>query len=560
MSGGHSADAIGFGLPLGAAGAILAAVVLLTVATLLLCGGHLFYALDDPYITLALSGHIASGHYGINFGEGASPSSSILYPFLLAVFAWIPWQPWVPLLINSAAAAATAALLAAICVRYSIGVRPENQRGTVFLIVSLCFAINIVGLVFTGLEHSLHILTSVAVVYGLALTLEEDAVPGWLIPVLILNPLWRFEGAALTCLTLLALALAGHVRAAIVGLLLTSAALGAYMVLMASLGLPLLPSSVLVKATVFTPGDSAWGRMLHLVRHGFSDTLYYSPRVVLLWTSLALLVVHPLLRARRRIAALGSHQLPWARELLLAAVVAGTALAHSIFGSWGGWFRYETYLLAIVTVATVVVWHSEIERFVRRAGPRSIGLVAAVILCLGVFYLRGTLVSPLAARSIYEQQYQMHRFAVDFYRRPVAVNDLGWVSYRNPNYVLDVWGLGSEAARRARLVNHAPGWMAQLASAHHVGLAIIYPSWFGNDIPKTWRAIAVLRMAHPRVSVAAEEVTFYATSTEAEGNARAALSRFASTVPSTVAQVVFTPDSIVSRSKTVEVSPGVARR
>jgi hypothetical protein len=534
-------------LPLGAAGVILAAIGLLTVATLLLCGGHLLYALDDPYITLALSGHIAAGHYGINLVEGASPSSSILYPFVLAAFAWISWQEWIPLLINSAAAAATAALFATICRRYSIGARPQDRRGTLFLIASLCFAINIVGLVFTGLEHSLHTLTSVAVVYGLAVTLEEDEVPGWLIPALILNPLWRFEGAALTCLTLLALALSGHVRAAAAGLILTSAALGAYMALMASLGLPLLPSSVLVKATVFSPGVSGWERLLHLVRGGFSDTLYYCRRVILLWIPLALMIVHPLLSAHTRTPARGTHQLPWGRELLLVSVVTGAVLAHAIFGGWGGWFRYEIYLVAIVTAAAIVVWHSEIEGLVRRAGLLSIGLTGAVILCLGVSYLRGTLISPLAARSVYEQQYQMHRFAVDFYRRPVAVNDLGWVSYRNPNYVLDVWGLGSEAARKARLVSHAPGWMARLASAHNVGLAIIYPSWFRGDLPKSWRAIAVLRMAHPRVSVAAEEVTFYATSAEAEGDALAALHRFASTVPATVAQVVFTQASIVSR-------------
>lgn len=80
--------------------ALLAIIAATTVAILLLCHGKLIYTLDDPYISLALSDQIAHGHYGINATEPASPSSSILYPFLLALFAWAPWQDWAPLIIT----------------------------------------------------------------------------------------------------------------------------------------------------------------------------------------------------------------------------------------------------------------------------------------------------------------------------------------------------------------------------------------------------------------------------------------------------------------------------
>jgi hypothetical protein len=43
------------------------------------------YGLDDPYIHLALSERITRGEYGINPGEIASPSSSVIYPFLLTL-------------------------------------------------------------------------------------------------------------------------------------------------------------------------------------------------------------------------------------------------------------------------------------------------------------------------------------------------------------------------------------------------------------------------------------------------------------------------------------------
>ena len=37
------------------------------------CDGHFVYAIDDPYIHLALAQNLAHGHYGINPGEASSP-------------------------------------------------------------------------------------------------------------------------------------------------------------------------------------------------------------------------------------------------------------------------------------------------------------------------------------------------------------------------------------------------------------------------------------------------------------------------------------------------------
>jgi len=525
--------------PLVLTGVVLGAILVVAATTMLLCGGRLVYALDDPYISLALGWHIGHGHYGINTVEAASPSSSILYPFVLAVFAWTPLQEWAPLLINSAAAAGTAALFATMCVRYSIGSRREERLRTIFLISVVCFSTNIVGLVFTGLEHSLHTLTSVAVLYGLARTLEDDEVPHWLLPVLILNPLLRFEGAALTCLTLLALAISGHIRAAVIGFALSAAAVGAYMLSMVSLGLPLLPSSVLVKTVALAPNDVGLLHLLRVIQHAIDGAWHYGARGIALWLLLALVFLHPFLRARGLLRPNADRPLRWERELILVVVVAGAVVAHALFGGWGWWYRYEIYAVAVTLTAVIVLWHAQIGSFVHLASTRRVGLAGLAILALNPFYIRGTLMTPLAARSIYEQQFQMHRFAVEFYRRPVAVNDLGWVSYRNPQYVLDVWGLGSEAARKARLVTHAPGWLDGLTRTHDVGLAMIYSSWFAADIPANWRRVGQLRSAHAHVTSAADEVTVYATSGAAEHDALEALHRFASQTPPSVAQVTF---------------------
>jgi hypothetical protein len=71
------------------------------------------YALDDAYIHLALAQNIAHGTYGINPGETTSPSSSVIWPFLLAPFSQTAYRAWVPFFYNVIFSIATCALVGA---------------------------------------------------------------------------------------------------------------------------------------------------------------------------------------------------------------------------------------------------------------------------------------------------------------------------------------------------------------------------------------------------------------------------------------------------------------
>ena len=151
------------------------------------------------------------------------------------------------------------------------------------------------------------------------------------------------------------------------------------------------------------------------------------------------------------------------REALLAFVVIATVAAHALFGRWGGWFRYEVYVLAVAVTGVIVLWHCEIDNFVRRARPRSVYLVGAGILVLGeVFYLRGPrccLHSEPEASTKSSIRCIVSR--VDFYRRPVAVNDLGWVKATAIPTMCSTWAGVSvyrRLARKARMITHDQGW------------------------------------------------------------------------------------------------------
>ena len=513
--------------------AILALIIAgLTAVILVACDGHLIYALDDPYITLSLARHIAHGEYGINTGEAASPSSSILYPLLLAAFAWASWQDWVPLIVNAGAALATGALFAGAFCRWGVITRLDQRVWGVVLVVALCLATNTVGLVLGGLEHSLHALTSVFVVLALARAFETDRAPTSLIVAIVLLPLWRFEGAALAGLAIAALAIVRQRRAAAIALFGIAACVGAYMAAMHALGLPLLPSSVLRKSAVATQAvNGSAGLIGAVARNAFANIDGEAIPVLLL-----ILVVgaHPLLRAAGSRVTVGPHRhgphrLTPAREWLFGGVVAGALAAQVVFGRWGGGFaRYEAYALALGAAGGIVLWGPALGALFARRRPLINTVAVLTVLLIGQISLAATGLSPLSARGIYEMHYQMRRFVVDFYRRPVAAIDIGLLGYKNPYYVLDLWGLGSEAVREARSRGEFDtAWLDRLIAARHVGVAMVYDNFFAGQIPADWLRIGVLYAAHRPAGY--DKLAFYATSRSAVPAALAALRAFSQT-------------------------------
>jgi hypothetical protein len=205
-------------------------------------------------------------------------------------------------------------------------------------------------------------------------------------------------------------------------------------------------------------------------------------------------------------------------------------LAHLVAGAFGWFGRYEIYVLALGSAAVLVLYTDDISGVL--TGPlRAFGAATLIWLVAQAGYVLTTLRTPRAAHEVYLQQFQMHRFATEFWNRPVAVNDLGWVAYGNPNYVLDLWGLGSEVARVARAkAGSDAAWMERLVQQHHVGLAMIYAAWFPQR-PTDWVELATLKLNGPPVIAGDRTVTFFATTPATRAELENALRRFAPTLP-----------------------------
>lgn len=464
-------------------------------------GGAFTYSLDDPYIHLALAESLAHGHYGINPGEFSSPSSSVLWPFLLTPFTHFSWIGFAPLWLNLLAGVGASLLFAAIVARYPVPVadrtsfsdrRPRwwlNQEAIlrVLAVVALVFTGNLVGLTFTGMEHTLQVLLAGVGAWAILACMREQDIPVWCLVAVALGPSVRYENLGIS--VAVALALLGQRRGARAALLLTASVVPPllFSFYLHHLGLPLVPTSVLIKSRV--PGASGLGqRGLLLISRNLVDTVSEPQRLLLLVLFCILAFAAAREPNRQRRFAL------WG-----ATLAAGF---HLLVGRYNWLHRYEVY---VILFCVLIVFQVALEGAHTPLEWRTLTMLGC-----SFAYLTSFREAAVSANQVYRQQFQTARFANQFFDGNVAVNDLGLVSFtRRPGeYVLDLWGLASVEAASQR--NKNTPWLENIVRQHHVGLVVIYPLWFAPT-PPDWTLLGELCLDDNPVVLGGACVSFYAT-------------------------------------------------
>lgn len=479
---------------------VLALFAALTFAVLLTNEATFVYTLDDPYIHLALAENLVRGSYGINLGEVSSPSSSIVYPFLVALGLLAGLGDWTPLALNLVdlmGVLVTAERIARRALAPHLD-RPELPAAAVATIALL--ASNGLGVAFTGMEHLLHVWVTLLVFLGLLSVESGERTPAWLVVVIALAPVSRYEALALTAASVLLLWLSDR-RAAILAAAGGALVLGAHAVWMLAMGLPALPSSVLRKLPIAQGIASlrpASGDHVTSWLHGLLRALG-NPTVGPLVLVAAVCVLATLLPGPRR---------PASR---LATWTLGIVLAQVAFGRFSGYPRYEAYAVAVLILAALLVFAPHFAALWKARPAVTSLLLLLAVAAASWRNLTATWAVPAASSDIYSQQYQLHRFLTGFHREPVAVNDLGWASYRNDAYVLDLWGLGSEAARSAWAAPDPAAALDTLVQARQVPLAAVYEPWIAVARPRHWLPIGSMELKFPITVVGGHQITFFAT-------------------------------------------------
>ena len=451
------------------------------------------YPLDDVYIHLAMAEQIADGGYGINAGEAASASSSPLYPFLLAPLADTPVQRWLPLAWNLVALAVASGLFGLALVWAGLG------RAAVFLAALGPLALATYVTAFTGMENMIHVAASLAVVLGLWRFLTTGRIGGLLVAGIAFAPAIRFEGIALALAASGLVVLSGRARSGVALALLALAPLLIFAGLLSMHGMEPLPNSVMAKL-----GDTGAGGPFSRF---LTNSATYGGRF-LLGLSLVLFLIGLATLNRDRPTG------------LFALAVASAGLAHLLFGSVGWMDRYETYAtVSLVAALALALRHAA---FAVRATAVTVALLAGAV-TYGPYALSVYAWNPAAISA---QHGEMSRLAKDFVRAPVAVNDIGYVAWRNPHYVLDLWGLASPRALEVRTGDPGQGWAGPLAEDRGVILAMIYDAWLGDAVPEDWHPLGTLHLDVPNAFLGGAEVAFYATDASASDELRAAIAEW----------------------------------
>lgn len=464
---------------------------LLRLASLPFTGYKFIYGVDDPYIHLALSERITRGEYGINPGEIASPSSSVIYPFLLTLGFCLNIPEAFPFWLSLISMAGALWMVAGfIWDRVAENGTPPSHWFIILGGVGIVFSLNAPTFPMIGMEHPLHILGTVMVLRGIHGLLGGNKRDAILVSIgSVLVPLARYEGIPLGLAGVGTLILFGHYRAGLLSLLGFGVPMGAHMFMLWKAGLPLMPSSVMAKSGLVTTFAATnltqfleflrlrayevyevWKKVLYDPCHNPLTWVHYFT-----FTIFFLLTLMPLVRGES------------ARYRYLWLVVVLVLFMHLLGGGYGFLGRYEAYAVT----AMVIGLGSALPSILPRVG-RQIAFMGIFFICSEI-YVPIISLTPSASTTIYVQQYQMHRFATEFFPYPVALNDLGWVSYGNKAYILDLAGLASDTIRVIRQRGTwTPESIRDLALQKGIVYAMIYRSWMPS-IPSEWCLVGVLK-------------------------------------------------------------------
>lgn len=508
--------------PLGIVG-----LLFLIILTLILKAnnGVFTFTADDAYVHFKQAANILKGHYGINQGEFSAPCSSILWPMFLAPFTLLPGLPWIVLFLNLGIVIATVRLQFFI-IRQTFGKHssaPDRSKKLLagLLMISLIILTNLMPLLFSGMEYVWQIFIVHLIMLGLINENQSNHLPAYLIPGLITAPLIRYESLAIVFPAMIYLCIRGYRHNLLLAALIIFGSLSAFSAFLYIHGIGLLPTSITAK-------------MLHQVGLGdplqtiAMNTLKNITNLFNLPIIFLILILLPATLFSRYRARRG-----------LAWVLITAGVLHIIFGHITFLCRHEAYLLAALTVGGIYIYIPDILRLLdKKRGILALPATGAVFFLLSLHLFIIMCFVPTMANMAYRHPYQMHRFVTEFYKYPVGVNDLGWVSYKNDRYVLDLWGANSEQSLACGIHSDSLKCIDALVKEKNVRLVMITNAWF-LSVPANWIKIGDYhRGTDPAIvdklfGAMLNQIDFYVTKECYVEEAVRALTRFHPTLPPT---------------------------
>lgn len=451
--------------------------------------GTFTYALDDPYIHMAIAKNFSQhGVWGVTSEAFTSTTSSPLWTFLLAlIYLFTGVNSLTPLILNIIFATMAVLVTYLLLQMYKV-----NTSLTAAVLLGVVFLTPLPTLVFSGMEHTLQILIMIPYLYLAAVLIAAEnhetgsRVLKWLLLLTPLLVLIRFESLFLVAAICLLLLWRRRWQYSLYFMLAALVPHVIYTAISIAKGWFWLPSSLILKSQF--PGLSTPRPVVRWVLFRIAEQLLDNPWILLL------LIVVLLLLILRMDTARGI----WDKGQVMIVLYVLTAILHLQFANTGWFFRYEAYLIALGLVVIALTAREFslgpmlLNHSVKHINLKWPSFLVLIILLLVPFVQRTSEAftqTPRAMTSVYEQMYQMGLFLERYYHgKAVAVNDIGAINYLADTRSIDVFGLGSkDVASLIKENNFNRRQIEDYFLTKDVKIAALNNLWYQEDkVPSGW--------------------------------------------------------------------------
>jgi hypothetical protein len=499
--------------------------------------GNLVYALDDPYIHMAMAKNFSqSGVWGVTHYGYTPTSSSLLWTLLLSATYYLGGvNQLAPLLWNLVFTVLILVVADVILTWY------QTPTAIKFIaLLALILLVPLPVLVLSGMEQGLQTLLTLLTVFLAARLLSGESPASAradAIKLLILAPLVtaaRFEGMFLiaTLCGLFLLFARWRYAAAFAACGFLPVVLNG--VISVSKGWFWFPTSVLLKASL-PDFHSPVELILSLLNPIFVNLREGLHILVLL---VAVLLFYIMACAKGS----GSRE----SRQIVGTILVITGITHLEFVGVSPLYRYDAYWCALAFLYLAVQLPVVVPRwsppFALSTWTAQKNLACGVLFLLLLFPLlvKGGRIFwflPQCTTNIYEQQYQMGLFVRRYYQHStVALNDIGAVNFLADIHCLDLWGLANAdiAAAKRNHTYQVPD-IDRLSKQTGARIAIIYDSWFEGGLPSGWVRVGRWTIRN-NVIAGGDTVSFYAVNLGETPHLVESLTDFASRLPADVIQ------------------------
>jgi hypothetical protein len=505
-------------------------------------GGKIIYSFDDAYIHMAIAKNfVTNGIWGITRDGFSSCSSSPLWTGLIAVIYFIAGINTItPFILNILSA--TGILIFSYLILIKEGFKPLS-----FICISILLIIltPLPFLIFTGLEHVLHILISMILIYLVAVCAEEKETPVRTLLILgILSaalPLLRYEGIAMIIISALALSFNKKWKPAILMIVLSFIPIFLYGSYSVQQGWSFFPNSLSLKGDIpdvvalkdfFTVAVILWNKL-------FKQLSFL--HVSILGFVLLAVIIYPFVINKLS----GSKQ----RSITMLLLFGANIILYILFSQTVWSYRYSSFLVALgIFVFSLLIYSFRFSelRPPALALKKSVLVIVSLLLIyiginLGIKGVNTIIQTAPMTTNIYEQQYQMGMFLKQYYEnKVVALNDIGATNYFADIKCVDLVGISDkEISAVRRQHSFSSSVLQNVAASRNINIAILYDIWFSDGeksfVPAEWIKVGEWKI-QGEVLAGDNTISFYAVNKQEAGLLSENLSAFSGELPGTVIQ------------------------